>query len=52
MNNNEYYYEVKVTEVLSPRDVKEMIESEFDLTLYTCTTDAINRFTVRLNRVY
>lgn len=52
MNNNEYYYEVKVTEVLSPRDVKEMIESEFDLTLYTCTTDSINRFTVRLNRVY
>lgn len=52
MNNNKYYYEVKVTEVLSPKDVKEMIESEFDLTLYTCTTDALNRFTVRLNRVY
>lgn len=52
MNNNKYYYEVKVTEVLLPRDVKEMIESGFDLTLYTCTTDALNRVTIRLNRVY
>ena len=52
MNNNEYYYEVKVIEVLSPRNVKEMIESDFDLTLYTCTSDNLNRLTIRLNRVY
>ena len=49
MNNNEYIY--KVIEVLSPNDVKEMVESEFDLTLYTCTIDNLNRVTVRLNRV-
>ena len=51
MNHDEYVYEVEVIEVLSPNDVKEMIESEFDLTLYTCTSDTLNRVTVRLNRV-
>ena len=51
MNNNEYIYKVEVIEVLSPNDVKEMVESEFDLTLYTCTIDNLNRVTVRLNRV-
>lgn len=51
MNNNEYIYKVEVIEVLSPNDVKEMVESEFDLTLYTCTMDNLNRVTVRLNRV-
>ena len=52
MFNNKYYYEVKVIEILSPYDVEKMIESEFDLTLYTCTVDSLNRVTVRLNRVY
>lgn len=52
MNNTSYYYEVKVKEILSPKDVKEMIESNFDLTLYTCTNDNLNRLTIRLNRVY
>jgi len=28
-----------------------MIESEFDLTLYTCTYDNQNRVTVRLNMI-
>ena len=40
-----------VVEVLSPTDVDEMINSDFDLTLYTCTKDSKNRITVRLNRV-
>lgn len=51
MSNNKYIYEMKVIEILSSYDVKEMIESDFDLTLYTCTTDNLNRVTVRLNRV-
>lgn len=50
-NNEEYIYKVEVIEILSPNEVKEMIESDFDLTLYTCTMDALNRVTVRLNRV-
>lgn len=31
MNNNEYIYKV------------EMVESQFDLTLYTCTKGGLNR---------
>ncbi len=51
MNGNKYIYEVEVIEILSPEDVKDMIESEFDLTLYTCTNDNQDRVTVRLNRI-
>lgn len=51
MNGNKYIYEVKLIEILSPKEVKNMIESDFDLTLYTCTKDNRNRVTVRLNKV-
>lgn len=51
-NNNYYYYEVKVIEIIQPNDVKKMIENNFDLTLYTCTSDNLNRLTIRLNRIY
>lgn len=51
IDKNEYIYEVKVVEILAETDVKEMIENDFDLTLYTCTVDGLNRVTVRLNRV-
>jgi len=51
MNKKEYVYKVELIEILASTDVKEMIESEFDLTLYTCTMDGLNRVTVRLNRV-
>ena len=37
--------------VLDAEDIKKMIESEFDLTLFTCTSDSQDRITVRLNRV-
>lgn len=51
INGEKYLYEVKVIEILSPTDVKDMIDSDFDLTLYTCTNDNQNRVTVRLNRI-
>ena len=51
MNNVEYIYKVELVEILSPKDIKEMIESDFDLTLYSCTNDGLNRVTVRLNRI-
>ena len=51
INGNKYLFEVKVVEILKPENIKEMIESEFDLTLFTCTYDSQNRVTVRLNRV-
>ena len=51
IDGNVYLYEVEVVEILSPENIKEMIENEFDLTLFTCTSDSQNRVTVRLNRV-
>lgn len=51
VNGNKYIYEVEITEILTPYDIDEMIESEFDLTLYTCTYDNQNRVTVRLNMI-
>ena len=51
LSGKEHFYEVEVVEILAPENIKEMIESEFDLTLFTCTYDSQNRVTVRLNRV-
>lgn len=46
-----YIYEVVEIEILEPTEVSEMINNEFDLTLYTCTSDSQKRITVRCNRV-
>lgn len=46
-----YIYEVKEIEILNPKDVSKMINTEFDLTLYTCTSDGLSRITVRCNKV-
>lgn len=46
-----YYYEVLEIEILNPEDVEEMINNEFDLTLYTCTNDGLKRVTIRCNRI-
>lgn len=51
VNNNKYTYQVELIETLSPSSIKEMIESDFDLTLYTCTKDGLKRVTVRCNRI-
>ncbi len=48
-NNKKYIYEVELKEVLKPTDIEEMISSDFDLTLYTCTKDSTNRVTIRCN---
>ena len=42
-----YYYEVVLLETLSEEATKEMIDSGFDLSLYTCTTGGSGRVTVR-----
>ena len=46
-----YIYEVLEIEILKPTEVSEMINNDFDLTLYTCTNDGLNRITVRCNKV-
>ena len=43
----QFAYTVKETEILQPTDVIPMVESGFDLTLYTCTYGGKTRFTVR-----
>mgnify|MGYP004563448411 FL=1 len=49
--NNKYTYKVELVEELESTDIKKMIESDFDLTLYTCTKDGLRRVTVRCNRI-
>lgn len=44
-------YEVLEIEVLDSNDIEKMIDTEFDLTLYTCTNDGTKRITVRANKV-
>lgn len=51
INGNNYIYEVVTIEVLKPNQVSEMINNDYDLTLYTCTNDGQNRITVRCNRI-
>lgn len=49
---NNYVYKVVLTEELNPTDITNMIESPFDLTLYTCSYGALKRITIRCNRIY
>ena len=50
-NGIDYIYEVLEIEILKPTDVSKMIDNDFDLTLYTCTSDGLNRITVRCNQI-
>lgn len=44
-------YEVVALDVLSPTDIEEMIEGNYDLTLFTCTYGGKSRVTVRCSRI-
>ena len=46
-----YVYEVLEIEILKPTEVEKMIDNEFDLTLYTCTSDGLSRITIRCNKL-
>ena len=46
-----HYYEVVLLETLPKDATKEMIASDFDLSLYTCTTGGGSRVTVRCRAV-
>lgn len=43
-------YIVESFETIAPEDVESMIESDFDLTLFTCTYGGTNRYAVRCNK--
>ncbi len=51
MNNVVFTYVVEKNEVLQPAQISEMIDSEFDLTLFTCTNGGQARYALRCNRV-
>lgn len=51
ITGEKYIYEVLEIEILKPTDVSKMIDNEFDLTLYTCTNDGLNRITIRCNKI-
>lgn len=47
MNGETYSYRVEDTEMLKPEQVTDMVESSYDLSLYTCNYSGSERFTVR-----
>ena len=51
ITGEKYIYEVLEIEILKPTDVSKMIDNEFDLTLYKCTNDGLNRITIRCNKI-
>lgn len=48
-HGNTFNYSVEITEKLSPKNVEEMINSDYDLTLFTCTAGGKFRIAVRCN---
>lgn len=48
---NVIHYEVVQVETLGPKEVDRLIHSEWDLTLFSCTSGGSHRVTVRCNRV-
>ncbi len=48
---NAFAYEVAETEILQPADVDEMLDEQWDLTLFTCTVGGRTRVTVLCMRV-
>ncbi len=51
VDGNVHYYEVGTKEVLEPTDIEGMINSPWDLSLYTCTYGGRQRVTVRCRRI-
>lgn len=45
-------YEVIAVETLQPTAVEDMVDNDYDLSLFTCTPDSMARWTVRCNRAY
>lgn len=50
-DGNIFYYEVGEIEILAPDAMEEMTDSDWDLTLFTCTLGGKNRVTVRCFRL-
>lgn len=51
MDGNLWHYEVVAMDILDPYAVEEMTAGEYDLTLFTCTTNSTHRVTIRCNKI-
>lgn len=51
IDGNVFMYEVDDIQVLLPTDIENMIVSDWDLTLFTCTVGGRTRFAVRCDRI-
>ena len=49
-NGKEHPYKVELTEILHQTEVDAMINSPYDLTLFTCTKSRVDRITIRCSR--
>ncbi|MEI3401037.1 MAG: sortase [Clostridia bacterium] len=47
INGNVYKYHCKAIETLSPKSVNEMVNGDWDMTLFTCTYNGANRVAYR-----
>lgn len=46
-----YVYQVDAIEVIEPTGIEEMVNSQWDLSLYTCTYEGQMRYTVRCKEI-
>ena len=46
-----YKYSCKAIETLKPEQVKEMVSGDWDLTLFTCTYNNVNRLAYRFELI-
>ena len=51
IDGNVFMYEVDDMQVLLPTDIENMVVSDWDLTLFTCTVGGRTRFAVRCDRI-
>ena len=51
MDNNEFHYRVVTTELMNPTAVEDVVNSQWALTLFTCTAGGQSRIVVRCERV-
>ena len=52
LNSNKYIYEVANKTVIDPHDSKEVIETDYDLTIFSCYNSGTQRIVINANRIY
>lgn len=51
MAGNRFEYVVTLKEILEPSAVEELVSGQWDLTLFTCTSDALHRVVIRCEKL-